>query len=83
LQRYPDMQARVGAGLQIDDVVEEVFLTAFDKPGSRQPGQAIGAWLEGLIDPAVRALREKGDEELEVINLARTARAAEQGPQAV
>jgi ribosome-associated translation inhibitor RaiA len=80
VERYPEVQARIGKGLTIDDVVEEVFLTAFDQYDRRPTGVRLGDWLDGLIDPAVKALQRNGDEELENINLARSARAAERGP---
>jgi len=83
VERYPEVQARIGRGLEIADVVEEVFLTAFEQYDDRPTGVRFGDWLEGLIDPAVRELHKHGDQELENINLARSARAAEQGPEAV
>jgi hypothetical protein len=83
VQRYPQVEARVGAGLTIDDVVEEVFLLAFESYESRPAAIGLGERLEGLLDPAVKALAEGGEAELENINLARAARAAEQGWRAV
>jgi ribosome-associated translation inhibitor RaiA len=81
VQRYPEFEARIGKGVEIDDVVEEVFLLAFEGYESRPADVRFGDWLEALLDPAVKALAENPDEELENVNLARAARAAEQGPE--
>jgi hypothetical protein len=77
IERYPALSARIGKGITIDDVVEEVFLDAFEAYGDRPRGNRLGDWLEGLIDPAIKELAAHPDEELENINLARAARAAE------
>ena len=73
VERYPEVQARMGRGLDVLDVVEGVFLAAFEGHATRPPGVPYGQWLEGLIDPAVRALAQHPDEELENINMARAA----------
>jgi DNA-directed RNA polymerase specialized sigma24 family protein len=55
IQRYPQIEARLGASLSIDDIVEDVFLTAFDgfRTGTEQ---RLGEWLEKLIHQSVRLL---------------------------
>ena len=83
VERYPEVEARIGKGLEIADLVEEVFLDAFEKYDRRPKDVRFGEWLETLIDPAVRELLAHPDQELENINLARTARAAEDGAEAV
>lgn len=75
IERYPEITGQIGRRLTIEDIVEEVFLRAYDEYASRPAGIRFGDWLEGLIDPAVKALREHPDEELENINLVRSARA--------
>ncbi len=80
VERYPEVQGRMGRGLGVADVVEEVFLVAFERYGGRQPGVPFGEWLEGLLDPAVKALAQHPDEELENINMARAACEAEPRP---
>jgi hypothetical protein len=77
IERYPALNARIGKGLTIDDLVEEVFLDAFEGYEHRPRGIRLGDWLEGLIDPAIRELVAHPDKELENINLARAARAAD------
>jgi ribosome-associated translation inhibitor RaiA len=80
VQRFPDYEARIGRDIKMADVVEEVFLLAFDQYADRPEGVPMGEWLERLIDPAVKALMTRTDEELENINLTRTALAAQTPP---
>jgi ribosome-associated translation inhibitor RaiA len=77
LRRYPDLEAQIGESLEIADLVEEVLLQAFDQYETRPAEVPLGAWLESLIDPAVKALEEQRDDELENISLVRTARLVE------
>jgi len=83
IDRYPDIDGRIGQGLEVADIVEEVFLMAFEEYESRPADIRFGDWLESLIDPAVKALQHHPDEELENINLVRSARLAEQGREAL
>jgi ribosome-associated translation inhibitor RaiA len=78
LERYPEVNAQVGRQFAIEDVVEAVFLDAFEAFDKRPAGVRFGDWLDGLIDPAVRALGSGNGELLENVRLARTAREAEQ-----
>lgn len=72
IQRYPDVEAQLGDRLKIEDIVEEVFLNAFEQFESRPDMMRLGEWLEQLIDPSVKQLMRHPDEELENINFART-----------
>lgn len=81
LERYPELGARVGRDLSLEDFVEEVFLNAFECYGIRPREIRLGDWFESLIDSAVRGL-SRGDGELENVRLARSARLAEEGPEA-
>jgi len=83
VERYPEVQARMGHGLEINDVVDEVFLDAFEQFEHRPNDVPLGDWLGNLLDPAVRALAAHPDEELENINMARAACAAGSAPNAV
>jgi hypothetical protein len=76
VERYPEVAARFGKGLDIRDVVEEVFLNAFEGYDRRPRDVRFGDWLESLIDPAVRVLQAHPERELENISLARSAREA-------
>jgi len=71
VQRYPDIDARIGIDLEIDDIVEEVFLNAFDRWESRPVEVPLGEWLDGMIDPSVKLLYEH-PEEKENVELAKT-----------
>jgi len=77
VQRYPELDAQIGARLTLEDIVEDVFLSAFDSYPHRPPSVSLSEWLEGLIDPSIKAILHHPDEELENINFARTLRAAE------
>jgi len=55
VQRYPEIQQEIGRSLLIGDLVEEVFLVAFEKYNERPPHMNLHDWLEALIDPAVKA----------------------------
>lgn len=74
VQRYPEAQASIGVDLTIDDIVEEVFLNAFELFGRHSPAVTPGEWLESLIDPSIKMLLLHPDEELENVAMARLAR---------
>src|SRR5262249_14056924 len=76
IERYPEVEARIDRGLKVQDLVEEVFLLAFEGSDQRPPDVRFGEWLSGLIDPAVKALQDGGDSELENINMVRSSRTA-------
>jgi ribosome-associated translation inhibitor RaiA len=79
VQRYPEFEKRIGHGVEIADMVEDVFLAAFEGYQDRPDEVPLGTWLVGLIDPVVKALQQKPDIEQENIEMARSARAAGQG----
>jgi ribosome-associated translation inhibitor RaiA len=83
VERYPDVAARIDNGLKIDDIVGAVLLSAFEDYPRRPQGLRFGDWLERLIDPTIKELQRNPDRVLENVNLARSAIAAEQGPEAV
>lgn len=71
VNRYPQIQEKLGKSLMISDLVEEVFLIAFDEFLQRPHDVPPGKWLEGLIDPAVQALLSSPDEEYASISYSR------------
>jgi len=73
VQRFPEFEARIGRDVKVSDITEEIFLTAFDRFPTRPEGVPLGEWLTSLIDPAVKALMTRTTEELENINLTRSA----------
>jgi ribosome-associated translation inhibitor RaiA len=76
IQRYPEAEARVGDGLKIGDLVEEVYLNAFEHFPERPDEVSLSAWLDQLIDPSLKALLRHPDEERENASFARTLREA-------
>jgi ribosome-associated translation inhibitor RaiA len=74
VQRHPEAQARVGKKLLLGDVVEEVYLNAFERFTHRPTDVRLSEWLEGLIEPSIRALMKYPDEEREAASMARTVR---------
>ena len=74
VQRYPEAQARVGGDLLLGDVVEDVYLNAFERFTRRPTAVPLSEWLDGLIDPSLKALMRRPDEEAEAASLARTVR---------
>jgi hypothetical protein len=78
VERYPALSAQIDKGLKIADLVEEVFLNAFEQYARRPKDLRLGQWLDGLIDPALKEVAAHPDKELENINLARSAWAAKQ-----
>jgi hypothetical protein len=74
LQRYPEADARVGSGLAIGDLVEEVLLNAFERYDERSRHETVRDFLDDLLDPSLHALLRSPVEERENIDLARTLR---------
>jgi hypothetical protein len=74
VQRYPEAEAKVGGELLLGDLVEEVYLNAFEGFARRPTGVGLWRWLEGLLDPSLRALLRHPAEERENASLARTLR---------
>jgi DNA-directed RNA polymerase specialized sigma24 family protein len=70
VRRYPQMTRRLGEDIEMDDIVEEVFLMAFEGFPERQE-QTISEWLRHFIDPAVKAIWHD-EAEREAADLART-----------
>ena len=62
VQRYPEVQAEVGRTFEIADLVEEVFLLAFDRYANRPVHLSMHDWLDSLIDPAIKAFWTQPEE---------------------
>ncbi len=71
--RFPEVQEKIGTDLAIADVVEAVFLNAFEAFDQR-PRLRLGQWLEGLIDGSLKKLLQNPEEELDNVSFARTLR---------
>lgn len=77
VQRYPDLDRAIGENLPVADIMEEVYLSAYDQFLERPTEMRLGDWLEGLVDPGIRNLLRHPDEEAEEISFARTLREME------
>jgi hypothetical protein len=55
VQRYPQVQELIGLKFEIADLVEEVFLLAFERYPDRPTHLTMHEWLDSLIDPAVKS----------------------------
>jgi hypothetical protein len=64
IQRYPEIQDQVDQSFKIADLVEEVFLLAFEQYRQRPTHISLHEWLASLIDPAVRDFWHKPDDRL-------------------
>jgi hypothetical protein len=72
IERYPEVAAQLREQVGLADIVEEVFLTAFDEYDDRPQAVPFSEWLENLIDPSVKLVSTASDEELDNISFART-----------
>lgn len=73
IERYPEVAARIGRGLQIDDIVEDVFLDAFEEFEHWPDELRFGEWLGRFIDKAIREFAANPDREIENVRMARLA----------
>jgi ribosome-associated translation inhibitor RaiA len=71
IERYPEIRSQLDQPMSVSDIVEEVFLNAFDRFETRSHNVPPGQWLEGLIDPSVQALLQSPDEEFERIRFSK------------
>jgi hypothetical protein len=72
VQRFPEAEARVGHDLRLGDLVEEVFLNAFEGYTERTTAVRLSDWLDSLIDPSLKEFLRHPDEERANASLART-----------
>jgi ribosome-associated translation inhibitor RaiA len=79
VERYPNVAARLGRDLHISEIVEDVFLIAFEGYEYRPRDIRFGEWLGRHIDTAIKSMANHPDAELENVNMARLARLAETG----
>jgi ribosome-associated translation inhibitor RaiA len=56
VQRYPEIERQLEGRITLSDIVEDVFLHAFEKFAERNPEVPPGIWLESLIDPTIQDL---------------------------
>jgi ribosome-associated translation inhibitor RaiA len=73
IERYPEIRSQLDQPISVSDVVEEVFLNAFDRFKTRSHNVPPGKWLESLIDSSVQALLQSPDEEFERVRFSKSA----------
>ncbi len=76
LQRYPRAEARLGRDFSIGDLVEEVYLNAFERFTGRPTVVPLRDWLDGLIDPSVKAMLRHPEAERDNAAMVRSLREA-------
>ena len=76
VQRYPEAEAQVGDELRLGDLLEEVYLNAFEQYPQWPTAVPFHEWLDGLIDPSLKEFLRHPDEERENAGMARTLRDA-------
>lgn len=74
VQRYPQAEALLGNGLSLGDLVEEVYLNAFERYRQRPTEVPFHLWLEQLLDPSLQALLRNPGEESMNASFARSLR---------
>lgn len=75
IQRFPEAESRVNDGPFIGDLVELVYLNAFEQFTDRNTTLRMSEWLDSLIDPSLRESLRHPDEVHQEASLARTIRA--------
>lgn len=63
VQRYPEVESQLGTSMTISDLVEDVFLTAFQQFKDRPHDVPPGTWIQSLIDPCIRSILHSPGEE--------------------
>ncbi|MGV3486043.1 MAG: hypothetical protein ACO1RT_16625 [Planctomycetaceae bacterium] len=63
VQRYPELEEQIAGWVTISDIVEDVFLHAYEHFEERPADVPPGVWLESLIDPTIQDLLRYPDEE--------------------
>jgi ribosome-associated translation inhibitor RaiA len=72
VERQPSADGQLGRRFTIADLVEEVYLDAFEA-WERRPGTIpLGEWLAGLIDPALKEVLRDPDATLENVRMVRS-----------
>jgi hypothetical protein len=73
VERFPTAAAALGNELLISEIVEEVFLNAFDRfAQDARKDVPLSQWLESLIAPSIRQLLEAPDTAKENVSFAQT-----------
>lgn len=71
ITRYPEIESGLGVEIRIADIVEDIFLNAFEQFERRPKNVPLGDWFEELIDPSIQAFIHSPDEEFTRISFKR------------
>jgi len=82
VERYPEAAAKVGGELKLKDVVEAVFLNAFEGYDQRPANVRFGDWLESLIDASLKEVLADPEAAAENMAMLRTYRDVVTAPDA-
>jgi hypothetical protein len=74
VQRFPEAEVRLRRDFVISDLVEEVYLNAFERFAHRPTEVPFHEWLDSLLDPSLKMLLQHPDDETENARLAETLR---------
>lgn len=66
IQRYPELDAQNNQSFEISDLVEAVFLEAFEAYPRKPRELTLPEWFESLIDPALKGFARNEDDRLAV-----------------
>lgn len=71
VKRYPEIEAMLGDGITISDIVEDVFFHAFEQFEDRNSNVPPGVWLEGLVDQSIQDVLRSPETEFANISYAK------------
>jgi hypothetical protein len=74
LQRDANAEARLGRDFSIGDLLEEVYLNAFERFTERPTVVPLHQWLDDLIDPSLKVMLRHPEEERENAAMVRSLR---------
>jgi len=74
VQRHPEVEERIGGDILIGDLIEEVYLLAFEGFTKRSTDIRLSEWLDKLLEPALAAAVKQPDVVRQEASMARTVR---------
>jgi ribosome-associated translation inhibitor RaiA len=70
VQRYPDVEAALGEGITISDLVEDVYFHAYERFDETKQAVPPGDWLDSLVDESIQDFLRSPETELANISYA-------------
>jgi len=74
VQRHPEVEERIGGDILIGDLIEEVYLLAFENFTKRSTDIRLSEWLDKLLEPALAEAVKQPDVVRQEASMARTLR---------